>query len=76
MMEKIYIDKKILLAEINVRINDHSENQAEDDNDGISGGADEPDGFIQRKLCSALIGSRFEPLGSSQELIKSKVKER
>ena len=35
-----------LLAEINVRIDDHSENQAEDDDDGIPGGADEPDGLV------------------------------
>ena len=64
---------RILLAEINVRINDHGEHQAEDDDDGIPGGADKPDGFIQRVPASALVGSRFEPLGSAQELIKSKV---
>ena len=54
-----------LLAHVDVRVPDLGQNQTEEDDDGVPGGADQPDDFLQGKLCSALTCGRFEPLGSS-----------
>ena len=39
-----------LLALGDVRVPDLGQNQADDDDDGISGGADKPDGFVDGVL--------------------------